>query len=188
MISESQDITRLLQAWSTDSESVNDLMPAVYNTLRRIAGHCMRGERTGHTMQATDLVHEAYFRLVNAQVSWRDRAHFYAVASRILRHVLVEHARSRNRQKRGGGEAPLPFDEMALVGQEPSAALVQLDESLQRLSTVDPRKADIIQLLFFGGMTYDEAAAALDISPATLHRELKLAKAWLYRDMTQNQN
>jgi RNA polymerase sigma factor (TIGR02999 family) len=186
MSSKSQDITGLLQLWMNDRDAVNDLMPLVYAALRRIADRCMRNERTDHTLQATDLVHEAYFRLANARVSWQSRTHFYAIASRLLRQVLVEHARTRNRQKRGGGETPLPLDESMHAGEERSENLLQLDESLQRLAALDERKSDIVQLLFFGGMTYDEAAAALEISPATLHRELRLAKAWLHRDMTRN--
>jgi RNA polymerase sigma factor (TIGR02999 family) len=126
-------------------------------------------------------------RLIDADVGWQDRAHFYAVAARVLRRILVEYARAHNRQKRGGGQEPIPLDEAVVVGPEATATVLGLDEALQRLAALDSRKSELVQLLYFGGLTYDEAAAALDISPATVHRELKLAKAWLHREMAESQ-
>jgi RNA polymerase sigma-70 factor, ECF subfamily len=183
-----QDVTQLLQQWKGgDREALDQLMPIVYDELRRLASRCLYSERPGHTLRATALVHEAYIRLMDADIGWQDRAHFYAVAARVVRRILVEYARTHTRQKRGGGEELIPLDEAVLVGPEAASIVLDLDEALQRLATLDERKSDIIQLLFFGGLTYDEAAVALDISPATVHRELKLAKAWLHRELAQGQ-
>jgi RNA polymerase sigma-70 factor, ECF subfamily len=123
--------------------------------------------------------------LVDVDLTWQDRRHFYAVAARVMRQILVDHARSQKRQKRGGGAPQIPLDEAVLVGPETSPDVLNLDESLQRLSDLDRRKAQIVELLFFGGLTYEEIAGVLDVSPATVHRELKMAKAWLYRDLSQ---
>jgi len=183
-----QDVTRLLQQWrGGNREALDQLMPVVYEELRRLAARCLHSERPGHTLRATALVHEAYLRLMDADIGWQDRAHFYAVASRVLRRILVEYARTRGRQKRGGGEEMVPLDEAVVVGPEAASTVLDLDEALQRLAALDPRKSEIVQLLFFGGMTYDETAAALEISPATVHRELTLAKAWLHRELAQGQ-
>jgi RNA polymerase sigma factor (TIGR02999 family) len=188
MSPDSQNVTILLQQWrSGDEGALDQLMPVVYQELRRLAKRCLYAERPGHTLRATELVHEAYLRLVGADIGWQDRAHFYAVAARVLRRILVEYARSRNRQKRGSGEEPITLDEALVVGPEAASIVLDLDEALQRLAVLDTRKSEVIQLLFFGGLTYDETAAALDISPATVHRELKLAKAWLHREMAQNE-
>lgn len=184
-----QDVTMLLQQWRGGShEALDELMPIVYEELRRLAARCLRSERPGHTLRATALVHEAYLRLMDADVGWQDQAHFYAVAARVVRRILVEYARTRGRQKRGYGEPMVPLDEAVVVGPEASSTILDLDEALQRLAVLDPRKSEIVQMLFFGGLTYDETAAALDISPATVHRELKLAKAWLHRELAQNQS
>ena len=175
-----QDVTKLLQQWrGGDREALDQLMPIVYDELRRLSARCLRAERPGHTLRATALVHEAYLQLMDADIGWQDRAHFYAVAARVVRRILVEYARKHSRQKRGGGEIPVPLDEAVLVGPEAASTVLDLDEALQRLAVLDSRKSDIVQLLFFGGLTYDETAAALDISPATVHRELKLAKIGL---------
>ena len=183
-----QNVTLLLHQWrSGDDRALDALMPLVYGELRRLAARYLNAERPGHTMRATELVHEAYMRLVGVEVGWQDRAHFYAVAARLLRRILVEHARSQNRLKRGGGEERVPLDEAILVSREATSTVLSLDEALQRLAALDLRKSEVVQLLFFGGLTYDETAVALDISPATVHRELKLAKAWLYRELAQSQ-
>ncbi|HZP22312.1 MAG TPA: sigma-70 family RNA polymerase sigma factor [Terriglobales bacterium] len=182
-----QDVTRLLRQWrGGDREALDLLMPIVYDELRRLAKRCLYAERPGHTLRATALVHEAYLRLMDADIGWQDRAHFYAVAARVLRRVLVEYARSHTRQKRGGGEELVPLDEAVLVGPQAASIVLDLDEALQKLAAFDARKSEIIQLLFFGGMTYEETAAALDISPATVHRELKLAKAWLHQELAES--
>lgn len=183
-MSDTQVVTRLLKQWrGGNAEALDELMPVVYGELRRLASYYLSGEGRDHTLRATALVHEAYVRLVDSDVAWQDRTHFYAVAARILRRILVEYARAQNRQKRGGGAEEIPFDEAVVVSPEASAVVLELDDALQRLAKIDPRKSEIIQLMFFGGLTYDETAVALDISPATVHREWKMAKAWLHREM-----
>ena len=183
---EAQTVTRLLQEWKDgNAQALDELMPLVYGELRRMAARLLAAEKPGHTLPATALVHEAYFRLVDADIAWQNRTHFYAIAARVLRRVLVEHAKARGRQKRGGGAEKIPLDEAMAIGSETSEIVLDLDEALKRLALQDSRKSDIVQLLFFGGLTYDETAEALDISPATVHRELKLAKAWLYRELAQ---
>jgi len=179
-----QAVTQLLRQWGGgNKEALDQLMPFVYNQLHKLASNCLRSERPDHTLRATDLVHEAYVRLVDSDVAWQDRVHFFAVSARLLRRILVDHAKARNRQKRGGEFHKIPIDEAVMVGPESDKSLVELDEALQRLAAQDQRKSDLIELLFFGGLTYDETAAALQISPATVHRELTLAKAWLYREL-----
>lgn len=187
MSPESQNVTGLLRQWrGGDRQALDALIPIVYDELRRLAGQCLQRERPDHTLGTTALVHEAYVRLIDANIPWHDRAHFYAVSARILRRVLVEYARAHNRQKRGAGEKPLPLDEALEVGVGAASTVIALDEALERLRALDSRKSDVLQLLYFGGLTYDETAAALDISPATVHRELKLAKAWLHREMAHS--
>lgn len=184
---ETQSVTRLLQEWKDgNDQALDELMPIVYGELRRIAGRLLAAEKPGHTLPATALVHEAYFRLVDADIAWQNRAHFYAIAARVLRRILVDHAKARGRQKRGGVAEKIPLDEAVAIGSDASAIVVDLDEALSRLAIQDSRKSDIVQLLFFGGLTYDETAEALNISPATVHRELKLAKAWLHRELAQS--
>jgi RNA polymerase sigma factor (TIGR02999 family) len=179
-----QGVTKLLKQWrGGDSRALDELVPIIYNELRRLAGRCLYSERPGHTLRATALVHEAYFRLSDAEVDWQDRAHFYAIAARVMRRILVEYARAHTRHKRGSGNVPVPLDEAVLVGPQAAAIVEDLDEALKRLAAIDARKSEIVQLLFFGGLTYEETAAALHISAATVHRELKLAKAWLHREM-----
>jgi len=183
-----QHVTRLLQQWGKgDKEAVDRLMPLVYDQLHKLALNCLRSERRDHTLRATALVNEAYLRLVDADVTFQDRVHFYAVSARILRRILVDYARSQNRQKRGGEFEKIPLDDAILVGPQADRGLIELDEALERLAAQDRRKSDLVELLFFGGLTYDEAAAALNISPATVHRELTMAKAWLHRELTHNQ-
>ena len=179
-------VTQLLRKWgSGDREALDELMPVVYEQLRKIAGNYLRSERQDHTLRATALVHEAYLRLMDSDVAFQDRVHFYAVSARILRRILVDYAKSKGRQKRGGEFEQIPLDEAVLIGPQADNGIVELDEALQRLAVQDQRKSELIELLFFGGLTYDEAAAALKISPATVHRELTLAKAWLHRELSQ---
>jgi RNA polymerase sigma factor (TIGR02999 family) len=181
-----QLVTQLLQQWSNGNrQALDELMPVVYDQLRKLASNCLRAERPDHTLRATALVHEAYVRLVDSDVAWQDRVHFFAVSARMLRRILVDHAKSRNRDKRGGEFEKIPLDEAVMVGPQSDKGIVELDEALKRLATQDQRKSELIELLFFGGLTYDEAAVALKISPATVHRELILAKAWLYRELSQ---
>jgi RNA polymerase sigma factor (TIGR02999 family) len=185
MPADDQQVTRLLKEWGGGSkEALDQLMPLVYDQLRTLAARCLSAERPEHTLRATALVNEAYLRLVGADLAFNDRVHFYAVAARLLRHILVDHAKSLNRAKRGGGAAKLSLDEALVVGQVAPSGILDLDDALKRLAVYDSRKAEVVELLFFGGLTYDEAAAMLNISPATVHRELRMAKAWLHRDLT----
>jgi len=179
------DVTRLLRAWSSgDSEALNALTPLVYEELHRRAHWQMRRENPGHTLQTTALVNEAYLRLVDMrQVSWRDRAHFFALASRVIRHVLVDAARSRRSLKRGADAAPEAFDENLPVSESPPADIIALDDALRTLSTIDERKSQVIELRFFGGLTVEEAAEVLGVSAETVKRDWKLAKAWLRREL-----
>jgi RNA polymerase sigma factor (TIGR02999 family) len=180
-------VTRLLRDWSGGNKAaLDELIPIVYEQLRKLASICLRSERPGHTLRATALVHEAYMRLVNADVAWQDRVHFFAVSARLLRRILVDHEKAHNRQKRGGGAETISLDEAILVGPKTEGGIVELDEALQRLAAHDKRKGEIIELLCFGGLTHDEVAAALKISPATVHRELRMAKAWLHHELTQD--
>jgi RNA polymerase sigma factor (TIGR02999 family) len=179
-----QAVTQLLREWSSgNKQALDQLMPVVYDQLRRLASNCLRAERPDHTLRATALVHEAYVRLVDSDVAWEDRVHFFAVSARMLRRILVDHAKANKRKKRGGEFQQIPFEEALLVGPQSDKGIVELDDALRRLAAQDQRKSELIELLFFGGLTYDEAAAALKISPATVHRELTLAKAWLYREL-----
>lgn len=182
-----QLVTRLLKEWGGGNKAaLDELMPVVYQQLRKLASICLLSERPDHTLRATALVHEAYLRLVDADVAWQDRVHFFAVSARLLRRILVDHAKANRRQKRGGGAETIALDEAVMIGPQTTGGVVELDMALQRLAANDQRKSDIVELLCFGGLTYDEAAAALKISPATVHRELKLAKAWLHRELTQD--
>ena len=187
MLPEQQLVTQLLQQWGSGNKAaLDELMPVVYEQLRKLASRCLRAERPDHTLRATALVNEAYLRLVDADVAWQDRVHFFAVSARLLRRILVDHAKAHNRDKRGGGAEKISLDDAVLVGPQTSGGIVELDEALQRLAAHDQRKSELVELLFFGGLTYDETAEALKISPATVHRELKMAKAWLHRELTQN--
>jgi len=183
---ESPSVTKLLREWSSgDKAALDQLIPVVYQQLHKLASRCLRGERPEHTLRATALVNEAYLRLVDADVQWQDRVHFFAVSARMLRRILVDHAKANKRQKRGGGAHMIPLDEAIIVGPQSSPGIVELDAALERLASQDQRKCQIVELLCFAGLTYDETSAALNISPATVHRELKLAKAWLHRELSQ---
>ena len=180
-----QTVTRLLRRMSSgEKDAFDQLVPLVYDQLRRLASRCLFSERGDHTLRATALVHEAYIRLADAGGDWKDRVHFYAVAARVMRHILVDYARSGKRLRRGEGAEHIALNENILGSSQPFQDLSALDESLNRLAARDERKSQVIELLFFGGLSYEEAAAALGISRATLHRELRMAKAWLYRDLS----
>jgi RNA polymerase sigma-70 factor, ECF subfamily len=179
-----KQVTQLLDKWRHGDESaVNELMPLLYDELRALAARQMSAERGSHTLQATALVNEAYLRLAGVDVPYQDRKHFFSVAARTMRRVLVDHAKTRNRKKRGGKQARVTLEEGLVMSPEPGADVAALDEALSRLEAEDARKAKVIELHFFGGLTYDEVAEALEISPATVHRELRMAKAWLYREL-----
>lgn len=181
---DSTDVGRLLREWRAGNQSsLDQLMPVVYEELHAIARRQLRGERSGVTLQTTALLHEAYLRLAASDVPWEDRRHFFAVAARTMRRVLVDHARARGRVKRGGGVRMVTLDSQLAPAADATVDIAALDEALERLSSLDERKARIVELHYFGGLSYDETAEALAISPATVHRELRLAKAWLFREL-----
>lgn len=176
-------VTTLLRSWrSGDEGALNQLTPLIYDDLRRIAARHLRSERPGHTLQATALVNEAFAQLAEADVPFHDRAHFFAVAARMMRHILTDYGRARRSQKRGSGMSPVTLVEDRVADQPPTD-IVDLDDALQKLSEFDERKSDILVLHFFGGMTYEETAEALKISAATVDRDLRLAKAWLANEL-----
>lgn len=180
----STNVTQVLLEWrSGNEEALQTLMPMVYDELRRLASRYMRDERREHTLQATALVNEAYIRLVDMKVSWQDRAHFFAVAARLMRRLLVDHARAHHRAKREGEAARVSLDDALEVSSTPSSNVVAIDEALTRLAEFDRRKSDILELRFFGGLSNEEVAEALGISRATVQRDLRLAKAWLNREL-----
>jgi RNA polymerase sigma factor (TIGR02999 family) len=183
------DFTVLLQAWGEgDAQALDRLTPLVYHELRRIARGYMAHERPDHTLQATALVNEAYLRLIDTrQVDWHGRAHFLAICARAMRQILVDHARSRASQKHGGGQIPLQFDEKLGVPQSQHSHLLELDDALKRLAEIDPRKSQVVELRFFGGLSIEETAEALKASPRTVKRDWQLARAWLYRELSGKQ-
>jgi len=180
----SPSVTKLLADWRAgDQQAREQLMPLVYGQLRALAGPLLASERPGHTLAPTALVHEAYLKLVDADIPWQDRAHFFSLASRMMRRILVDYAKTQRRQKRGGGVEKISLEDVAVAAVNPESSLPEMDDALNRLAAMDPRKGELIDLLYFGGLTYDEAAQALEISPATVHRELRIAKAWLYQEL-----
>jgi len=176
------EVTRLLQQWSVGrSAALDELLPAIYDELRRLATAYLRRERPDHTLQATALVHEAFLKLVDQRsVQWQNRAHFFGIAAQAMRRILVDHARAHVASKRGSGQRPLSLDEAVVVGPGIDVDVLALDEALTRLAELDPQQARVVELRFFGGLTMDETAEVLHISPATVGREWTLAKAWLY--------
>jgi RNA polymerase sigma factor (TIGR02999 family) len=181
-------VTDLLLAWSSGDESaLQQLIPLVRVELRRLARRHMRAERAGHTLQTTALVNEAYIRLIDlSRVQWQDRAHFFAMSARLMRRILVDHARARRFVKRGGGARVIPFDEAA-VSFERGADLVALDDALQALAAIDARKSQVVEMRFFGGLSVKETAAALEVSPETVMRDWNVAKAWLLREVRRRE-
>ena len=182
-----QQITERLIAWgSGETSALDDVMRAVYQELRRRADHYLRLERPDHTLQPTALVHEAYLRLIDQRkVSWQNRAHFFGVAAQMMRRILVDHARTKQRGKRGGAARKLTLDEVMNLSQGRAADLVALDDALKALAEIDPRKSQVVELRFFGGLNVEETAEVLDVSPQTVLRDWKMAKAWLYQEMTR---
>jgi RNA polymerase sigma factor (TIGR02999 family) len=182
------DVTQLLLAWNDGDQVARDeLMSVVYQELRRLAHHYMRRESPGHTLQTSGLVNEAFLRLVDQRdVQWRNRAHFFGIAAQMMRRILVDYARSRRYAKRGGGVPHLSLDEALIVSDERTAEVVALDETLQRLAEIDPRKSRIVELRFFGGLSIEETAEVLAVSPGTVMRDWTLAKAWLRREMSRD--
>lgn len=182
MTSPPSHVTALLRAWSRGDERARDaLVPLVYEELRRRAAVHLRRERRGHTLQPTALVHEVFLRLVGQGVAWKDRAHFFGLASGVMRRVLVDHARARKREKRAGGWTRVELSEAVAIAEERDIDLVMLDQALVELAELDSRQAHIVELLFFGGLTIEDAAETLGISTATVKRDWRLARAWLHR-------
>jgi RNA polymerase sigma factor (TIGR02999 family) len=180
MDSDANEVTRLLGAWrSGDADALERLTPLVYRELHRLARRAMRGERPDHTLQTTALVHEAFIALADARVDWVDRAHFYAIAARQMRRILVNHAEAHRAAKRGGGAPHVDLDAALDVVGAPGAEIGELDDALRRLEAVDLRKAQALELHYFGGLTYDEIAAVLEVSASTVDTEMRFAKAWL---------
>jgi RNA polymerase sigma factor (TIGR02999 family) len=180
------DVTRLLLAWGAgDDRALEQLMPLVYDELRGLAHRYMSRERSDQTLQTTALVHEVYLRLVDVkQVDWQDRAHFYAICARLMRRILVDFARSRSYQKRGGGITCVQLDEAATFSAVIGSELVAVDDALKRLATIDFRKSQVIELRFFGGLSVEETAFALKVSPETVMRDWRLARSWLIRELS----
>ena len=183
-----QEITRLLADWgSGNSSALDQLLPLVHAELRRIAHRQMSRERPGHTLQATALVNEVYLKLAGGEgFEWRNRAHFFAVCAQVMRHILIDYARTHARDKRGGGALHLPLDEAAFQAGGRAAELVALDEALRTLEALDPQKGKIIELRYFGGLGVEETAEVLKMSPTTVRREWRRAKAWLYRELQKD--
>ncbi len=180
------DVTRLLIAWNEgDAGALESLIPLVYGELRRQARGYLRNERSGHTLQPTALVHEVYLRLVDqSQVKWQNRAHFFGVAARAMREILVDHARKRQARKRGGPDSLISIDDVNPAAAPRNIDLLDLDRTLKRLATLDERQARLVELRVFGGLTIDEAAEVLEISPATVSREWRHAETWLHKEMS----
>jgi RNA polymerase sigma factor (TIGR02999 family) len=182
------EVTQLLLSWSNgDEKALEELIPLVYGELRRLARLYMGRERQNHTLQTSALINEAYLRLVDQQkVEWQDRAHFFAMASQIMRNILIDHARKYQSAKRGAGAQQVPLDESVMANRQRASELVALDDALTSLAAFDSRKSQIVELQFFGGLSIEEIAEVVKISPATVKRELQAARLWLHRIMTNS--
>jgi RNA polymerase sigma-70 factor, ECF subfamily len=183
-----EDVTSLLVASSNgDQEALNQLLPLVYDELRRLADRYLHRERSDHTLQATALVHEAYLRLIDQKVTWANRAHFFGVAAEMMRRILIDHARSRQAAKRGSGGIKLSLDDVLELTDEKATGLIALDEALKALAQFDPQKARVVELRFFGGLSIEETATVMDVGTATITRQWRLAKAWLYHELSKTE-
>ena len=179
-------VTQLLQEWSEgDENALTKLMPLVHDELHRLAHQHMRRESAGHILQTSALINEAYLRLVNQQINWQGRSHFFGIAARIMRRILVDYARKRNAVKRGGSLIQVPLDEASSVVQEQAANVAALDDALQRLETIDERQGKIVELRFFGGLSIEETAEVLKVSPGTVMRDWTFVRAWLRNEMSE---
>jgi RNA polymerase sigma factor (TIGR02999 family) len=183
---DSHEVTQLLLAWCDgDQQALEKLTPLVYRELRRLAKHYMYGERVDHTLQATALVNEVYLRMVDWKpLSWQNRAQFFAFSAQMMRRILVDFARSHQRPKRGGGQHAISLEESAVLSPTKGDDLIAVDDALTRLSKIDARKAEIVEMRFFGGLSVEETAVALKVSPFTVLRDWKLAKVWLLHDLS----
>lgn len=187
MLQTSHSVTQLLREWRAGNRAALDrLVPLVYEELRLQAARYLRRERPGHTLQTTALIHEAYLRLVGAQdIRWQSRAHFFAVAANLMRRILIDHARSNQAAKRGGTNIKLSFAEAIIVANKQDVDVLAVDEALDRLAAIDPQQARIVELRFFGGLSVEETAEALDISPRTVKRDWAVARVWLHREISK---
>ena len=186
--SSNQHLTQLLRAWTRgDTRAQEALAEIVYQELRRLAQSYIRRERPGHTLQATALVHEAYLRLVDQRTEWKSRAHFFAVAAQMMRRILVDHAKGHLAQKRGARPGKIPLDEALTISTEPTGDLVALNDALTKLETLDPQRGQIVELRFFAGLSNEESAKVLGISPATVQRRWAGARAWLYHELSHKE-
>ncbi len=185
-MSQLNQVTRLLQAWRDgDQAAFDELIPLIYDELRRLARGYLRRERPGHTLQTSALINEAYLRLVDQQAVWRNRAHFYGVAAQLMRRILVDHARAQQMAKRGGERQRVTLDDVAEMPDAKATDLMALDEALIALAERDPRQGRIVELRYFGGLTIEETAEALGVSHATVEREWAMARAWLRRELSK---
>jgi RNA polymerase sigma factor (TIGR02999 family) len=181
----SGDVTRLLQEWSNGQEQALDrLLPQIHQELRKLAASYMRKERPDHTLQPTALVNEAFLKLIDQRaVKWQNRAHFFGIAAQAMRRILVDHARAHTASKRGDGVRTVPLDDAVVIGGTVNIDVLALDEALTRLAAIDPQQSRVVELRFFGGLTMEETAEVMHISPATVGREWKMAKAWLFAEI-----
>lgn len=183
---DAHEVTSLLHAWRDgEADAYGQLIALVYPKLRALAARFMRADQGAQTLNATGLVHEAYLKILGTELPWADRAHFFAVSARAMRQILVDHAKANRREKRGGSAPKISIEDAIVISPAPEARLLDLDEALKSLAEIDKRKADLVELLYFGGLSQAEAAEALHISEATVQRDLKMAKAWLYRALNQ---
>ena len=183
-----ENLTGLLVEWRDgDQAALDRLMPLVYDQLRRIAHRYVQRERDGHTLQTSALVNEAYLRLADQKVVWQNRSHFFAVTARVMRHILIDHARRRRYAKHGGDARQVPIDEAAAMSLERAAELIALEEALDELAQLDQRKSQVVELRYFGGLSLEETAEALNISLMTVRRDWRAAKAWLYRRLKETE-
>jgi RNA polymerase sigma factor (TIGR02999 family) len=179
-------VTQLLLDWRSGKQSaLSELMPLLHDNLHQIANKYMRAENAGHTLQPTALVNEAFLKLIDVNITWQSRAHFLAISAKTMRHILVDHARAKHREKRGGDAVQITLHETRIGGSD-EPDILALEEVLGKLAKVDERKSQVIELSFYGGLTYDEIAEALGISAATVDRELRFAKAWLHRELHED--
>jgi RNA polymerase sigma factor (TIGR02999 family) len=187
MVQSPQNVTELLVGWSNgDKEALDRILPIVYDELRKQAARYLRRERVGHTLQTTALIHEAYIRLVDQKnVRWQNRAHFFGISAQLMRRILVDHARSKRRAKRGGSDIRVSLDDAHLITKETELDIIAVDEALERLAKIDEQQSKIVELRFFSGLTVEETAEVLNISPATVKRDWSMAKAWLHREISR---
>ena len=187
MASDSDNVTRLLSEWGDgNQQALEALVPLIYKELRNLAHNFLYRERPGHTLQTTALVHEAYLKLIDQNdARWQNRAHFFAIAAQAMRRILIDSARKHAAAKRGGPQAELSLDEVADIALEPDINLLKLDEALNELAKIDPRQSRIVELRYFGGLTIEETAEVISVSPATVKREWMMARAWLHQEITE---